>query len=108
MKSFLRSKKFLTIFFLLLGMFFLYYRYFPLGPSISGKTLIFTFWFLLIAVFRIDGRVSVVLGLVFLVLTAFLLFINHAGLALRVSIYSYGFLVIGAFWQFTALLKTKK
>lgn len=91
-----------------LGIFLFYYRFFPFGPVISGKTLIFIFWTVFLLLFRISGKVSVILGLLLLLVIAFFLATNHQGVALRISIYSYGFLLIGALLQFVVLLKTKK
>lgn len=96
-----------------LGFFFLvalllYYRFFPFGPVIEGKYLFFVFWLSLFLLFKIGGKISVIFGLFFLLLSSLLLFFNHQGVALRVVVYAYYFLVIGACFEFISLLRKKE
>ncbi len=101
----IKSKKFSIFSLVILGIFLLYYRFFPFGPVFSGKALFFTFWLLFLIFLKINSKFSVILGLALLLFCAFLLLLNHQGVALRVAVYSYGFLTIGAILQFFNLLK---
>lgn len=64
-------------------------------PIFSGKSLIIFLWLFFSLLFNISGKISISLGLISLFLCGLSLFFNHAGLALRISLYSYWFLLVG-------------
>lgn len=105
-RDFFLSKKIFLITVFGMGLFF--YRLFPLGPDVSGKTLVFLFFLFSFLVLRMNGKYPFYIGLTLLLLCAFFLLTNHPGMALRVSIYSWGFLVIGALLRFADLLRQDK
>lgn len=99
-------KKIILVIIFGICLFFLRYSQFNFG--LSGKGLLLSFWFIISLIFAIDGRFSVLIGIILLLFTSGMLMFNHEGLALRISLYSYGFIFIGAVIQFISLLKEKE
>lgn len=50
---------------------------------------------------------SIMNGLILLTSSALLLLFHHEGIALKISIYSYGFLLVGSMMQFVHFLKKR-
>jgi len=67
--------------------------------------IIIAFYFLLSVLFSIESRYSFYLGLLFLILAAFLQTLGNEGIAENYAVYAFYFLVIGTT---TALIETVK
>lgn len=103
-----KSLKVKIALFFFLAIFLFLWRYSEFNPGFSGKGLILTYWLLASLLFAIDGKISVLIGILLFLSSSVMLLLKHEGLALRVSLYSYGFLFIGAIIQFISLLKEKE
>lgn len=103
-----QSTKFKFFLFFFFAVFLFLWRYSEFNPGLSGKGLVLTYWLLACLLFAIDGKVSVLIGILLLFSSSVMLLFKHEGLALRASLYSYGFLFIGAIVQFISLLKEKE
>jgi hypothetical protein len=88
------------IFLSLIGIILLFFGFVPVIPILSGKILIFIFVILVNLILKLPAKFTIMTGLLLMLTTAFLLLINHSGMALRFSVYAYGLLVIGAVLQF--------
>lgn len=79
-------------FMLVLSRLFLFHNLF------SGKYFIMFYWLCLYIIYGLSGRLSLFIGSLGLFFIGALLLFNHQGLALRVSEYTWWFLIIGSFF----------
>jgi len=70
--------------------------------------LVIVYWIVSILINKFSSRISIVLGIIFLMMCPFLLAWGETTPAQRLAIYAYIILTVGIFQQFFSLLATKK